>query len=166
MAASLLSGGCSCSSGGVSRKQLPPEIVQVLEEGEPFKLYSLDPVPTPPPLTPSDPSAKTKDQPEWVQEWKAFGGAAITDANERLQLVAALKRGVEESDGTVAACFNPRHAIRAVHGGKTYDIVICFECLSATIYTDGQRSGSFLLTASPQVTFNASLIKAGVKLPE
>lgn len=36
----------------------------------------------------------------------------------------------------MAACFDPRHGVRAVHGGHTVDLVICFECLSLKVYRD------------------------------
>ena len=78
-------------------------------------------------------------------------------------LVAALKKGVEENDGTVANCFNPRHGIRATHEGNTVELVICFECLSMQAYLGAERSGA-LTTASPERTFDDVLRAAKVPL--
>lgn len=35
-------------------------------------------------------------------------------------------------------CFNPRHGIRAVSGGKTVDLLICFECRHVEVYENGK----------------------------
>jgi hypothetical protein len=68
------------------------------------------------------------------------------------------------NDGRVAACFNPRHGIRASREGKTIDLVICFECLQVYVYAEEGRQGSFLTTSSPQPVFDQVLREAGVPL--
>ncbi|ELP33777.1 hypothetical protein RBSWK_02323 [Rhodopirellula baltica SWK14] len=50
-------------------------------------------------------------------------------------------------------CFNPRHGLRAIYDGKTYDVVICFECLQGTWFVDDVEMPGFLLTRSPQDRF-------------
>jgi hypothetical protein len=65
----------------------------------------------------------------------------------------------------VAGCFNPRHGIRAKSGDQVAELVICFECLSASTYLNGTATKGFLLTASPQPAFNAALKEAKVPLP-
>src|SRR5262249_56401493 len=62
--------------------------------------------------------------------WKVLGSTTVKDAETVKKLAAAFKKGVEENNGIVAACFNPRHGIRLTHDGKTVDLVICFECFS------------------------------------
>lgn len=62
-------------------------------------------------------------------------------------------------------CFNPRHGIRATSGGKTIDLLICFECRHFEVYENGklvrQRS---LATDAPLPVFNRILTKAHVPL--
>jgi hypothetical protein len=49
-------------------------------------------------------------------------------------------------DGSIAACFEPRHGIRAETEAGSVDFVICFQCLSMKIYHNGEASSA--LTAS------------------
>ena len=64
-----------------------------------------------------------------------------------------------------AGCFQPRHGIRLVKGDKTVDLAICFECYSTTIYGgEDKKKPYFLVTRSPQPTFDAVLKEAKIKL--
>jgi hypothetical protein len=86
-----------------------------------------------------------------------LGRADVTDASEQRALVRALASGARESDGrTVALCFNPRHGLHVEQAGQAMDFVICFECLQ--VHAHGFQLGDgFLITASPQATFDDSL---------
>jgi hypothetical protein len=66
----------------------------------------------------------------------------------------------------VAGCFIPRHGLRLKGGGKTVDLVICFQCLSAEVFVDGERQKGFLTSGEPQTEFDATLKAAGVQLPK
>jgi hypothetical protein len=133
------------------RSSIPKVANEALEKGTDFELFSLNP-------------AHLTEKPEnHFHGWEVLGSTKIDDAKTRGQIVAALRKGVAESDGMVAACFNPRHGIRVQHGGKTIDLVICFECLSAAVYVDGERSDGFLTTSSPQATFDRVLKAAASK---
>jgi hypothetical protein len=81
----------------------------------------------------------------------------------RTKLIEALRQGIADNTGIAAACFNPRHGIRARAEGKTLDLVISFECLSMQIYLDGKKS-SALTADTPQETFDKILKEAGVRL--
>ena len=72
----------------------------------------------------------------------------------------------DDSKGLVAGCFNPRHGIRATAGGKTVELVICYECLSMKVYVDGKAKRAVLTTSSPAIVFNQALKDAKVPLPK
>jgi hypothetical protein len=54
--------------------------------------------------------------------------------------------------------------LEATHEGKTVELVICFECLSMSGWTDGVQF-SKLTARGPEETFNRVLKEKGVKLP-
>ena len=85
--------------------------------------------------------------------------------DDKKAILAALRKGVADSDGMVAACFNPRHGIEATYEGKTVELVICFECLSISGWVDGERF-SVLTTGGPAGEFNRMLEAKGVPLPK
>ncbi len=69
-----------------------------------------------------------------------LGRATLTDPAKIRAVVEAVYGGINDSDGMVAACFNPRHGIHAEGDGKPVDFVICFECLSMHIHVEGERN--------------------------
>ena len=132
--------------------KFPPTTLTSLNQAESFELLSLNP-------------AHLTEKPENdFHGWEVLGSTKVEDTKDRTKLIAALRKGVNENDGTVAGCFNPRHGIRVTSGGTTTEIVICFECMSAQVYVNGKRQSHFLLTNSPQPTFDAVLKEAGVPL--
>ncbi|MFG0317719.1 MAG: hypothetical protein ACF8XB_10620, partial [Planctomycetota bacterium JB042] len=78
--------------------------------------------------------------------------------------------GIDENDGRVSACFNPRHALSATLPGDpeptTVDIVICFECLSLQAFVDGEHATNALTSGSPQETFSAVLSEHAIRVPD
>jgi len=139
-----------CSTGG----EIPADVKAALEKADSWELYSLDP-------------EQRKDPPKVAfHDWRVLGKTTVQDADARKRLLAALEKGAKENDGTVAGCFNPRHGIRVKSGDKTIDLVICFECYSAAIYTGDEKTGSFLTTRSPQPELNKVLTAAKVPLPK
>jgi hypothetical protein len=121
-------------------------------EATQFTLYSLDPSRSPDEKKPAS---------ERFHGWPVLGKLEVTDPADRKKLLDALDAGIKASDGTVAACFNPRHGIRAVKGGDTIEYVICFECLQVEIHKNGKRE-SKLTTDDPAEVFNDYLVKAGL----
>jgi hypothetical protein len=96
--------------------------------------------------------------------WKVLGKTDVLNMAQRKPLVAAFRNGVEEHDGSVALCFWPRHAIRLRNGERTMEFVICFECLQVEVFRNGEPAEGFLISESPQQTFDACLKAAGVPL--
>jgi hypothetical protein len=126
---------------------------KILDEAVVLEFYSLDPAPQ-------------KEKPaEEFHGWNVLGKTVIKNRATRAKLLEALREGIADNTGISAACFNPRHGIRARAEGKTLDLVICFECLSIQVYLDGKRS-SVLTADTPQETFDKILRAAGVRLAE
>lgn len=123
-------------------------VKDILENAEQFELYSLNP---------------TSRDKEGFNGWKVLGKTAIKDADTRKAIVDALYKGLADSDGKAAKCFDPRHGIRATGKGKTVDVVICFECYQA-LFRAGGKSKTETLTRSPEKTFDEVLTKSGVPL--
>src|SRR5438105_645960 len=93
------------SADGFDRTQntLPAQMRKVLDSGERFVLLSLDP---------THPALRRKSDPppkETFHDYAVLGKTEIHDQKERGELLRALYKGVADSDGLVANCFNPRH---------------------------------------------------------
>lgn len=150
----MRSGRRSTRSGyDAKQNQFSQETRKVLDRGEHFVLLSLDP---------TDSGLRSESAPtpkEMFHDYGVLGRTEISSTEERTALLHALYKGIADSDGNVASCFNPRHGIRATLGDETVDLVICFECLS--IQTHHKQSGGYMLTtSSPQPTFNRVLKRA------
>ena len=143
----LSAAGCRAAGN-----DLPKDVRAVLDKADRFELLSLDP---------DRRKEKSKDN---FHGWNVLGLTEVKDAATRKKVVAALYKGIADSDGAVAACFNPRHGIRATHDGKTVELVICYECLSMQSFL-GKERASALTTRSPQKTFDEVLTAAKVPLP-
>lgn len=151
-----LSSSRNPSPDGFDRTQysLPSEARKILDAGQRFILLSLDPM---------DPALRSKSAPapkETFHDYTVLGQTEIRDERQRADLLRALYKGIADSDGGIAPCFNPRHGISATLGDETVDLVICFECFSIETYTGAGESGLTLTTGSPEATFNGALESA------
>lgn len=131
-------------------KGLPEAALAILDKAEQLEVWSLDPV-----------ERGAKDD---FHGWKVLGKTSVKNADTGKPLMSALKKGIADSDGIAAACFNPRHGVRAIVDGKTVDLVICFECFSLQVF-EGDKKHSVLTTRSPQASFDQVLRDAKVPLP-
>ena len=87
----------------------------------------------------------------------------VKDEDTRKKLLDALVKSVSEHEGTAGdGSFKPRHGIRVVHDGKTYDIVIGFDSQEGHFFINGKRDGGFLVSKSPQAVFDKVLTDAKV----
>jgi len=102
-----------------------------------------------------DDAGKPGKDVELFHNYPVLGKIEIKEAAKRDEILAALKSGIDKSDGTVAKCFWPRHGIRVVEKGKTTDYVICFECVHLHQYTDVQRK-TVPITPDPQYAVQQS----------
>jgi len=137
----------------------PDPLFDGLVGSQRMELFALHPFPHE--LT--DPTPPADD----FHGYRILGRAAVADLAERNTLVALVRRGVEASDGSVAACFNPRHGLSITKDGHVTDLVICFECLSMNVYVDGVRAearltaDTFTADVTAHFTANGLVIHAG-----
>jgi hypothetical protein len=129
------------------------DLAALFEKAEDLELYSLDPAA----------DVKEADAKKGFHGWKVLGKTTVKEAKTRKKVIEALYKGLAESDGTMAKCFIPRHGIRATAGGKTADVVICFECLQVQFHV-GDGSSTEATTASHQKVLDEVLTAAGVPL--
>jgi hypothetical protein len=93
--------------------------------------------------------------------YPVLGKVEITDLGKRKEIIAALQEGLARSDGTIAKCFWPRHAMRTVSKGRTIDYIICFQCYQLEAH-EGDIKSVRPITASPQPVFDKYLSEAGI----
>ena len=136
--------------------KLSADVQTILEKAEQFELLSLDPAVE---------GVKGK---EGFHGWKILGKTMVKDAAVRKEIVTALDKGIAESDGNGAKCFDPRHGIRAQRDGKTVELVICFECGWVYVFSGEKeaRQGVAVTTGKPQTVFDKVLKEAEVPLPK
>jgi hypothetical protein len=135
-----------------SKNRLPEKIKSALNEAE-FTLLSLNPNPAP------ESEDKSK---ETFHNYEVLGKTVVRDRKARAELLTALNNGIEGWDGSTVRCFNPRHGISATQGGKTIDLVICFECHSIRTYA--AITGTVHTSGSPQPIFDRALKKEGLPI--
>ena len=127
----------------------PGDSRHVLENSQRLTLYLLSPSP--------ELQAQRK---ELFHDYPVLGKTQIADTKTRAKLLATFNDGMARAE-VAAACFSPRHGIRAVQGGKSVDVVICFECLNFYVYAEGMK-GSGMITNAPRATFDQVLSEAGI----
>jgi hypothetical protein len=134
-----------------AENKMPEDVKAVLEKADTLELISLEP-------------ADDKSD-NGLHSWKVLGKTEIKDAEVRKKVVAALLKGVGDSDGNAACCFIPRHALRARQGDKAVDLVICFQFAQVQIYTGKEdKVAGVTVTKTPEATFDEVLKSAGVPL--
>ncbi len=114
---------------------------------------------------------KKKVPPE--QEFHGFpilGQAKVTVTEDLRTVISTLDEAGRHWTQAVAACFSPRHGIRVTSEGVIYDLVICYECMSADIYRADKKIGAIYFVTDarwlPRPAFlNGALIRAKVKMP-
>ena len=114
-------------------------------------------------------SLNGEDSPRPDKPWKGetfhgFGVLGKTDVpspSDRLAILAAVKKGIAQSNGAENKCFWPHHGFSMVQNGKKVDYVICFHCLQLQRFMDGAGK-TIPTTTSPAATLDAQLAKAGI----
>ena len=102
---------------------------------------------------------------EKFHEYPVLGKITITEANQRQQLINALNDSIDSSDGSVAACFIPRHGLRLTEGTDITDYVICFQCHQIKIHSNG-KVDAVLTAGDAALKFNAFLKEAGIPIAQ
>ena len=137
-------------------KALPNGAQQVFDGADKFVLYALEP----------SELMKNMGHKTYFHGFGILGETTISDAATMQQLSAAYYDGLcfDNEKGLGAACFNPRHGLRAVKNGQTLDLVICFHCAQAEVFFNGREHGVVIINKRPQNTFNRIYNDAGLKM--
>ncbi len=144
--------GCSSSNDAI-----PSSARRVLEHADSFELLSLWPR-----SDDTEDKAWRKDTREILHWTIILGGVPIKSAADRQNLLDTLDRATDDKIAP-HACFNPRHAIRAVRDSDTVEVVICFECEHMEVWYNGERIGGGSVHDVSSV-FNKPLTDAGIEL--
>lgn len=136
--------------------RLPAGVSRAMADADEVTLYSLEPAGL---GAEADPAAAGS-----FHGHKVLGSVTVSGADRR-KLVAALRRGVDDHDGSVAACFIPHHGVRLRTGERTTDLVVCFQCAQVKVY-QGREVTSFLVSRSPRPAFNDLLDRAKVPVAD
>ncbi|MCB9911347.1 MAG: hypothetical protein H6829_13875 [Planctomycetes bacterium] len=115
-------------------------------------------------INPDWPTEASREDPATMHGYTVRGRATLTDRAQRLELLSALAAGARENDGTVAACFDPRHALRAEYQGQTYELIVCFECLSFQIWNDQGHVANGDISETPREVFDRIYAAQGLSL--
>ena len=100
---------------------------------------------------------------ELFHRYPVLGQIHVNDTDQRQKIMAAVNKGMADSDGIRARCFWPRHGIHAVKGGRAVDYVICFQCVQLAIH-EGNDAKLVATTREPQEFLNSVLKNADVPL--
>src|SRR5262249_1464451 len=93
---------------------------------------------------------------------KILGKTTVKDAETVKTLVAAFKKGVEDSEKPGPRMdFSPRHGIRFVLRDTTVDVLLCSPTI---VYYNDRKGTDFTIAKSPQAVFDKVLKAAGVEL--
>jgi hypothetical protein len=135
---------------------LPDQARAILDKATEFELYSLEP----------DEEEKPAGTPTRLHGWKVLGKTTLKKAEAGKEILTALEQGIASRRARGAKCFDPRHAIRAAHDGKTVDLLICFECGWVYVYFDGKEkeAAQVRIDRATQPPFDKALRDAGVPL--
>jgi hypothetical protein len=100
-----------------------------------MELLSLDPRPIdarPVPTATCLPSACSHG-------YRFLGHAPLNGVKPRRKLTEVVFKGILESDGKVAACFNPRHGLRAVARGASSRPLIATSACRSSVTAQARR---------------------------
>ncbi len=138
----LLLAACS-SSGSPSDPVVAAAVEEILAGPDSFELLTLEPLPL---------MAGATTEGRVFHGYEVIDAAALDEDAQRTALIGLVKRGIQKSDGMVAACFNPRHGLHVTRGGQAADFVICYECLSLDVHGPrGQENHTTIEGVQPGV---------------
>ena len=144
----------SAADASSSKRALSFPTRTFLRKCDKFILLSLDP-------SFDDETSKS----EQFHRYHVLGKTEINDTKRKWELITALITGVERARDRnfIALCFNPRHAIQAVAGTNSVDLLICFECGKIVEFTTADQYFCKMDDDAKEV-FNRTLTEAGVPL--
>lgn len=128
---------------------IPIDASQALRESRSAVLYSLEP------WSPRESRSPVLYRFQILGK-KRIDGLAYKAAAEEVEAA------VDHWDDRMAACFDPRQALRVTSRGHQFDFLLCYACHQMAVYRDGKRIGTLGIAGSSK-PMNALLTAA--KLP-
>jgi hypothetical protein len=114
----------------VKRKETIAEFVKVLTTAERIDLFRINPKGIP---------EGTKEKKKEFHGYELLAEAPVASDEKRKEVAGFLGKTLHWNELRKAACFNPRHGLRAVSGKQTWDFLICFECNRVRIFEGGEQ---------------------------
>lgn len=130
-----LSLSVAACKAGAQPNRLPTRAERVFADLSQAELVSLEPD--------AEPGAPGRR----LHGWLVLGSMPLRPADAKAA-AAAMKAAVAASDGSIAACFEPRHALRTRSGGHSYEALICYSCGGIEVYRDGEYVGGAAVAGS------------------
>jgi hypothetical protein len=130
--------------------RLPARAERVFSDFRNSELISLEP----------EPERKTPGRS--LHGWLVLGSVRLAPSEARAA-AASMKAAITGSDGSIAACFEPRHALRTQVDGHIYEALICYSCGGIEVYEDGKYVGGAAVAGSPD-SLNRILKAGGVPI--
>lgn len=118
---------------------LPGEATQALHSNGRAVLYSLEPW-----------GRSAEKEIARLHDYEILGQADLSAA-QRSIAVRAFDAAIAGWDGAIAACFDPRHALRIQFDGRTYDFLLCYSCQQMQVFRDGKPFADVGAAGSPDV---------------
>jgi hypothetical protein len=147
--AAFLAGLAFAAATAHAEEKLPDAARTALEKADAIDVLSLDP----------QGDDESKDA---FHDYKVLARATVTDDDARKAVVAAVLKGVAESDGAVAKCFEPRHGLHVVYKGKTYDFLICYQCSQIQVFAEAAEEPETVgTTAASRAALDKALRESG-----
>jgi hypothetical protein len=148
----LMFAHCASATFDGDERKLPAGLKAALEKGDRFELLTLN--------------AERDTSKDGFHGWKVVGTSVINDRDVRRKLIVAFEKGVAESKGGPAFCFDPHHGIRVTREGKTVDFVLCFDCFQVRAYVGDALEANLITTNSPRAVFDNVLDASKVPGPK
>jgi hypothetical protein len=142
--------------------RIPPAALHALESDSNLVLYSLYPDRFV--LLDNGDMQLLPDDETNFRGYRILGQTALTSPESRRVVVNTVRDAVRKWDGAMAACFEPRHGVRATDASGTHDFLICFACRQVYVYSPGEARKQLGIHASGQ-PLNDILTDAHVPLP-
>ncbi len=112
------------------------------------------------------PGSQSTNSGEAFHGWRILGRTLVADHSVKAHVLAALRRGIGESDGSMSLCFEPRHGLRFTSGKTVVDLVICFECRQIQSYLNGGEKPTASTSTSPEELLDRVLVDAKIPLAD
>jgi len=125
----------------IRMNELPSNAAYALRTATTCTIYSLEPEE---PLGPHD---------QTLQGFKILGQAELNPQQTAIA-TAAFRSAISGPSLGEAMCFNPRHALRIVADGHTYDFLLCYACMQLWVYEDNEDLRHIPASGSSKVLNN------------